>query len=33
MVWAVNAEHSGVTIAMLNKPLRKPQRDQSKDQK
>lgn len=30
VTWAVNAERKGVTIAMLNAPLPKPQRDRSK---
>jgi hypothetical protein len=30
VTWAINAERKGVTMDMLNKPLPKPQRDQSK---
>jgi hypothetical protein len=30
VTWAVNAERKGVTMAMLNAPLPKPQRDRSK---
>lgn len=30
VTWAVNAERKGVTVAMLNAPLPKPQRDRSK---
>jgi hypothetical protein len=30
VTWATNAERKGVTISMLNNPLPKPQRDQTK---
>jgi len=30
VTWATNAERKGVTVAMLNTPLPKPQRDRSK---
>lgn len=30
VTWAINAERKGVTVAMLNAPLPKPQRDRSK---
>jgi hypothetical protein len=33
VVWAINAERNGVTMDMLNRPLPKPGRDQSKGQK
>ncbi|WP_237357838.1 hypothetical protein [Piscinibacter gummiphilus] len=33
VTWATNAERKGVTMAMLNAPLRKPNRDSSEDSK
>ncbi|GJI89018.1 hypothetical protein [Duganella hordei] len=33
VIWAINAERKGVTIAMLNNPLPKPHRDRSKEVK